>query len=154
MNLTLGDEHELNEAKVLQILERQEQEIAQPLQDRIDQISADHLTALDRLSRREAQLCAIEEGITRICSGVRNGVRISLVGISAFLLFAAHRPFGPPTSNALPLRMFYGILGWVLITATILNLVSGFRVIDPLDRFCSWMERRLGRCLNRLFHLD
>jgi hypothetical protein len=153
MNLTLGDEQELSEQVVMQILGRHEEEITFPLKKQLEQVSADHEKALQTLSISESKIANIEKSLRAIGHLTRGLVRSILVGVAIFLLINAYQPFlAQGTANTF-WRYVSGIFGILLIALNVANLVFGFRIINPVDSFCSFLEVRLIASLRKIIGL-
>jgi DNA-binding transcriptional MerR regulator len=140
MNLTLGDEEQVSEKVVLEILNRHEQEITLPLTKQLEEVGADHQRALQRLTDSESKVSNVENTLRNFAHFVHVVVRTVLVVIAILLLIYAYHPFFGTGAARPSWRVVSGILGCLLIVLNIVNLVSGFRIIDPLNRFCSLLE--------------
>lgn len=153
MNLTLGDEEEITEQVVLQILDRHEQEIALPWKKQLEEVSADHQKALQRLTASENKLTNVENVVQKLTQSVKVVVRALLVIIAILLLIYASYPFFGMRNASSFWRVVSGILGGLLILLNIAHLIPGFRIIDPVNRFSSFLEAWLLGSLRKVLGL-
>lgn len=153
MNLTLGDEEEVSEQGVLEILNSHEQEIALPLKKELEEVGADHRRTLQRLMDSESKVANVESTLRNFTHFVHIIVRTVLVVIAVLLLIYAYHPFFRTQTASPSWRVVSGILGCLLIVLNVANLVSGFRIIDPMNRFCSLLEAWLLGSLRKILGL-
>ncbi|WAC07862.1 MAG: hypothetical protein OS130_01270 [Thermodesulfobacteriota bacterium] len=154
MNLTLGDEEEVSEQIVLQILAQHEQEITRPLMDQLNQVGTDHQKALQRLTVSESKVSNVEHNIRRLAHLVPAVVRAALIIIAIFFLVYSYRPFFEPPTASIFWRVLSGILGLLLIALNIAHHISGFRIIDPVNRLSSLLEAYLLKKLQKALGLN
>lgn len=153
MNLTLGDEEEVSEQVVLEILSRHEQEIAAPLKKQLEEVGADHRKALQRLMDSESKVTNIETTLRKFTHFVHIIVRTIFIVIAVLLLIYGYHPFFGTQTASTSWRIVSSILGFLLIVLNIANLVSGFRIIDPVNRFSSFLEAWLFGSLRKILGL-
>ncbi len=143
MSLTLGDEQQLSEEVVVEILSRHEQEIALPFKKQLEEISTNHERALERLSDSEGKVANVESGLRKFAHTVRVTIRAVLILIAMLLLIYAYHPFIGTATVGPFWRFVSGILGFLLILLNIAKQFSSFRIIDPINRLCSLLEEQL-----------
>jgi hypothetical protein len=153
MNLTLGDEEELSEQVVLEILNRHEQEVTLPFKKQLEEVGADHQRALQRLMDSESQVAKVENTLRKFARFVHIIARTVFVVIAVLLLIFAYHPFFEAQAASTSWRVVSAILGVLLIGLNVANLVSGFRIIDPVNRFCSLLEGWLLGSLRKILGL-
>jgi len=150
MNLTLGDEEEVSEQVVLEILNRHEQEIAFPLKKQLEEVGADHRRALQRLMDSESKVANVENALRKLTRFVHIIVRTVFIVIAVLLLIYGYHPFFGTQTASTSWRIASGILGFLLIVLNVANLVFGFRIIDPVNRISSLLEAWLLGTLRKI----
>jgi hypothetical protein len=154
MNLTLGDEEEVSEQVVMQILDRYEQEITLPLKEELEQVSADHEKAIQKLIASEGKVVNVEKALRTIAHSVGVVVRVVLVAAAILLLINAYQPIFAQSTASTFWRYVPGIFGFLVIALNIINLIFGFKIIDPVDRFCSFLEVGLLAIFRKIIRLN
>jgi hypothetical protein len=153
MNLTLGDEQEVSEQLVIQILDRHEQEIARPWKSQLDRVQTEHQEALDKLTASEIKIVGVDAKLRRVAHVVYIGLRVILISAAVLFLLYGQGVFPRSQPSTLPWRIVSGFLGLAVIAITIVHLIFGFKIVDPLDRLCSFIETRFLGWLRRVFGL-
>jgi hypothetical protein len=153
MNLTLGDEAEISEKTVYQILERHDQEILTPLKESLEQSRSDHAQTLERLQQSETIVSNIDISLAGYARMVSFGMQIVLLGLVILFLLYAHYPRETQTGSIV-LRILSGLVGWTFVALSVAHLVFGFRLLDPIKSISKATEQGVLRFLRRLLKVD
>lgn len=145
MNLTLGDENSLTEKQILQVVDRYEHELTQPLHDKVSVLEDEMRTVRTDRDEMRARLAAIDSRIAAFASAVRKMVAIVLVITALMLILVAHGWLGGNWRETLdqPWKgaLYAGV--YVVDAYIVLHLFIHVSIWNPVSKVAGYVENFL-----------